>query len=275
MKRFILLVLVLMASSAGVVAANNTFKGHPIVTVQYNGQTVNPDGVPAYLEDGYTMIPLGLLRKMGFKVEWDNATKTANVVTKEKRVNPTLTLEQIKSHEGLALIYALDEKGNRLTRGSGFMLNSKGLLITARHVIVEGGKHRDLEIIVRGRTYFVPAGATVFEDADKDIAGLFLYDKDPFPHFFPGEVPKKGDTVYALGNPAGQFRVFRDGKVQLTYTKNGTNIMTDVVVEGGFSGGPLLNQKGEVVGIITGAILGLGFASAMSIDDAIEAYRNF
>lgn len=55
---------------------------------------------------------------------------------------------------------------------------------------------------------------------------------------------------------------------------NGTHILTTVPAEGGFSGGPLLNEKGEVVGVLTEIILELNDAVAISIDDVIEAYRN-
>lgn len=271
MKRIFILSIILLLAFAGVVGANNLYKDKPIVNVQYNGADVSPVGVPAYLEDGYTMVPLGLLRKMGFTVEWDNATKSANVITRGKRNNPSLTLDQIKSHDAVAVVYGIDQFGRRVLRGTGFMLNSKGLMVTASHVL---DKYAEFEIVVRGKTYKIPSGSTVFQDAEKDIAGVFLHDSDPFPYFFIGSLPDKGDTVYALGNPPGEFRVFSEGKVSSSYTNNGTHILTTVPAEGGFSGGPLLNEKGEVVGVLIEIILELNYAVAISIDDVIEAYRN-
>jgi hypothetical protein len=81
MKKKILAIVLLSFLVVGVVSAavNGVYKGKDIVKVTFNGEAVPADTVPGYLESGSTMIPLGLLRKMGFEVDWNNKTLTANV----------------------------------------------------------------------------------------------------------------------------------------------------------------------------------------------------
>lgn len=251
MKRIITLSLVLVFALCSTVFAagvNGTFDGYNIVRVKYEGKELPPDTVPGILYKGSTLVPLGLLRKAGFNVEWDKVNLTANITpTKpDKPLQTVKTLEEIKALQNrIALIYALDDSGNRIRQGSGFILNSRGLLVTAWHVADENG-FRKLEVIVNGKTYFVPRGVYVFQDKDKDIFGVYLQDEKPFPYLKVGGLPEEKDKVYALGYRQEQY-VTIEGTVSFLANQK---IYDDTLGKPGASGGATINQFGEVVGVI-------------------------
>jgi S1-C subfamily serine protease len=255
MKRTLLLTLTLLLVLTGTlyaVGVNGTYKGNPIAVVQHNGVTVTPTDVPAILYENRTMVPLGMLRDMGFTVNWDNITKTANVVTEQTvtSTNTVKTLAQIKALSNrIALIYSLDANGKRTAQGSGFMLNSRGLLVTAYHVAEQDGALQKLEVILNGKTYFVGKGNYVFADQDKDIYGVYL-PGESFPYLKMGELPKEKDAVFSVGYPSGVFTVF-SGEVKYVYDSNKWTLDTSKPT-GGTSGGAQLNQYGEVIGVVIG-----------------------
>jgi len=274
MKRILIASIAFILAFSGVIAyasVNGSYKGKSVIRVTHNGVEVKPVQVPGYLEDGYTMLPLGMLRSMGFTVEYNSKTMTANVVTETKpvvRAKTPLTLDQIKAlKDRIALIYALDSNGQRKEQGSGFVINSNGLLVTAYHVIEQYGQYRALEVHVRGRVYKVPAGVTAFEDANLDVAGVYLQDKDAFPYLKVGVEPKEKDAVYALGFPDGTFLT----QPSEVYFLARGNIFDNKEKVGGISGGPLLNGYGEVIGtIINGDTIG----ESVSISKVMKLYQD-
>lgn len=272
MKRVLLLSLTLIFALSGVlyaVGVNGQYDGYDVVKVQYEGTELKSDSVPGILYKGNTLVPLGLLRKAGFDVGWNNKTLTANITQNmsEKPIQTVKTLEQIQAlSDRVALIYALDDSGTRIRQGSGFILNSRGLLVTAWHVADENG-FRKLEVIVNGKTYYVPKGVYVFQDKDKDIFGVYLQDENPFPYLEIGELPKEKDKVYSAGRPDDVFAVF-EGKVSFL-AKN--KIYSNTLVKPGASGGATINQFGEVVGVI---ITGDEYvASSVDILQVINLYE--
>ncbi len=130
--------------------------------------------------------------------------------------------------------------------GSGFVLSSRGYLLTSLHNVSKGGQ---MKVRFRdGREFVV---RLFLKDEDLDLAVLVapvgalealpLGDSDRL---------KVGDTVIALGYPAEKGLSFSRGRVNSKANFRTTPILiTDSQTEPGSSGGPLLNDKGEVVGI--------------------------
>ena len=164
------------------------------------------------------------------------------------------------------------DPGNIDTRlGSGVVINAAGSVLTALHV-VEGATRIQLSF-ADGTT----AGATVLvTKAESDIAVL-APDRLPdlvVPAVMAGP-PPVGDAVYAVGNPLGLTHSLTAGVVSATDRSIPTGrgelsglIQFDAAVNPGSSGGPLLNRKGQVIGIVTGLanpagdddFVGIGFA---------------
>ncbi len=162
--------------------------------------------------------------------------------------------------------------------GSGVVLSKDGLVLTAAHVVVEGERIR-----VKGHGMDEPVPARLaFVDEPSDLALLRL-DRIPVP-LVPARLGdssslRKGETVYAIGNPAGLEYSFSAGVVsgrhQVGHVFGGSVqaevIQTDAALNTGNSGGPLFNRRGEVIAIAQrimtegGGSEGLGFGLAIDV----------
>ncbi len=160
--------------------------------------------------------------------------------------------------------------------GTGFIISSDGLVLTNNHVVAEG-KNSLVVTLSDGRV--IPA-KLLGSDPVEDLAVLKIEGRD-FPSVVIGSSNKMevGDDVVAIGNALaleGGLSVTRgivSGKDRTIDTELGTQlqgiIQTDAAINRGNSGGPLVNSKGEVIGINT-AIADRSYAQnvgfAISID---------
>jgi len=158
---------------------------------------------------------------------------------------------------GLVLIVAQHHGGPRnADLGSGIIVNTNGEILTALHV-VQGA----LAIKVTFADGTTSGASVAVADPADDIAVLA-------PARLPavvlpavlGPPPEVGDEVFALGNPLGLVGSLSAGVVSgLDRTFDPGNgrtlsgmIQFDAAINPGSSGGPLLNTKGQVIGIVTG-----------------------
>ncbi len=155
------------------------------------------------------------------------------------------------------------------SQGSGFIFGN-GLVMTNAHVV-----NRSQKLIVglsNGTKY---KGKLIGQDLLTDLAVIKLEGKGPWPIAKLGDSTKieVGDWAIAVGNPFGLENTVTLGIIsnlnrnvsQLgIYDKKFELIQTDAAINPGNSGGPLLNSKGEVIGINTlirsGPGAGLSFA---------------
>jgi len=129
--------------------------------------------------------------------------------------------------------------------GSGFIVHSAGLAVTARHVVEEpGGSARTVQVRVFGDSGAPQDGpATVFQShRTLDYAFLWLCGPGPYPILTLGEPGRlrHTDTVFALGSPSGLAKTVSRGIVSNPCaTQRGVEyIQTDAAVSPGNSGGP-------------------------------------
>lgn len=153
--------------------------------------------------------------------------------------------------------------------GSGFIVDKTGLIVTNAHVVE--GTTRITVKLDSGEEF--PANI-VGADTATDIAVLKIDAKRdlPFLNFGDSDRVNVGDWVLALGSPFGLNRTVTAGIVSTTKreTPNASPfqkfIQTDAAINRGNSGGPLVNMKGEVIGVnsqiatSTGDYNGIGFA---------------
>jgi S1-C subfamily serine protease len=153
--------------------------------------------------------------------------------------------------------------------GSGFLIDSKGDILTNYHVI-SGARSAEVTLADHSR---YPADL-VGRDPVSDLAVLKINAKKPLPYvqFGDSDTLQVGQKVLAIGNPFGFQGTLTTGVI----SSLGRNIrdeqgnmleeviQTDAAINPGNSGGPLLNSKGEVIGINTAIFgqtnLGIGFA---------------
>ncbi len=156
--------------------------------------------------------------------------------------------------------------------GSGFVYDTSGHIVTNWHV-VEGAEQIEV-VLVDGTS--LPA-QVVGADSYYDLAVLAVdpnkIDAPPIP-LGTSDVLRVGQRVLAIGNPFGLDRTLTTGVISAlgrtiesaSGLQVGNVIQTDAAINPGNSGGPLLNVRGQVIGINTsiqspsGGSVGIGFA---------------
>ena len=140
-------------------------------------------------------------------------------------------------------------------RGSGFIINSQGYILTAHHVVSDA---KEIEIRLPNRQRL--RGEVVAADAQVDLAVVKINGEGEFPILALGDsdVLMVGELVASLGYPFGLESSFHMGIVSRRGKRqNGSaafdHIQVDSPVSSGESGGPLVNTKGHVVGMLTQA----------------------
>ena len=152
--------------------------------------------------------------------------------------------------------------------GSGFVVSSDGLILTNAHVVE--GSDRVKVTLKDGKIY---EGEVMGTDSLTDVAVIKIEaDSLPAVTFADSDSLQPGEWAIAIGNPLGLDNTVTTGIVSATgrtsaqvgvADKRISFIQTDAAINPGNSGGPLLNAKGEVIGINTAIIQnaqGLGFA---------------
>jgi len=152
--------------------------------------------------------------------------------------------------------------------GSGVIVDSKGYILTANHVI-QGAE--EINVTLSDKREF--KGKIVGNDAMTDI-GIIKIDADNLPTIKWGDSDKLkvAETVLAIGSPYGLSQTVTTGIVSAVGRANvgiadyEDFIQTDAAINPGNSGGALVNVRGELVGINTaifstsGGYQGIGFA---------------
>jgi S1-C subfamily serine protease len=172
---------------------------------------------------------------------------------------------QIKSADFTAIVddvlQSVVSVSTNVGQGSGAIIDSRGYIVTNVHVI--NGASTIRVATYSNDKYNIDAVAGY--DANADIAVL----KISAPNlkslkFGDSDKVKVGGKVIAAGNPAGLSFTVTEGIVSAFRTFNGIDyIQTDVPINPGNSGGPLVNTKGEIIGINNfkaGGFESLGFA---------------
>jgi S1-C subfamily serine protease len=165
--------------------------------------------------------------------------------------------------------------------GSGFVIDRQGHIMTNYHVVegTEDGAGNVQVTLFDGSTF---DARVVGLDASNDVAIVTI--KAPSEKLFPvamGDSSRLqvGQKILALGNPFGLERTLTSGIISSLdrsfKAKNGRTIkgiiQTDAAINPGNSGGPLLNAKGEVIGMNTAIISQVGQSAGISFAVPINA----
>jgi serine protease Do len=158
-------------------------------------------------------------------------------------------------------------------QGSGFIIDSNGTILTNYHVVdgaekiavtLSDGKNYDAKVVGKDQKSDI---AVVKIDAGRDLPAVNLGDSDRL---------EVGEWVMAIGNPFGLDHTVTSGIVSAKGRNIGAGpydnfIQTDASINPGNSGGPLINLRGEVIGINTaifsrsGGNIGIGFAIPINL----------
>jgi serine protease Do len=174
------------------------------------------------------------------------------------------------AEKAVFLIETKNNSGQPVMYGTGFFITSSGIGITNAHVL-QGGSNFSIktsdgevyqinEILKTNTTY----DYAIFRvNADRNFTILKISD----------EIPEKGQDICVLGNPQGIESTLTKGIIsgfkggtekevmKGNFSEGKTFIQIDVAISHGSSGSPVMNMKGEVVGIAT-----LSFAEANCVN---------
>ncbi len=157
--------------------------------------------------------------------------------------------------------------------GSGFIFDSRGYILTNRHVI-KGAS--EITVTLDGKKKY--KAKLVWDEPKTDIA-IIKIDGGKFPVASLGNSStlEVGDWVLAIGNPFGLTQtitagiVSAKGRSDMGILDYEDFIQTDAAINPGNSGGPLVNIDGQVIGINTailsrsGGYMGIGFAIPINL----------
>jgi serine protease Do len=164
-------------------------------------------------------------------------------------------------------VVGFNAAGKPIRIGSGVFIDPQGHLVTNLHVIT-GVARADVKL-PKGEVY--PLTEIVAADPKADLVKLAVPLPGGTPHYLPvsGARPEVGEHVLALGSPLGLEQSVSEGLVAAirTVRNRGEFLQISAPISPGSSGGPVVNLKGQVIGIATFQIRG------QNIYFAVPGYR--
>jgi serine protease Do len=212
------------------------------------------------------------------------ATATAAVAGTSATGPTGTTGSAITTSGGIGAAARSSEPRASRVLGSGFIIDSSGIIVTNRHV-VEGTT--DILVTLQDNTLL---RARLLAQADQiDMALLKVTSASPLPsvRFGDSDALRVADRVLAIGSPLGFGGTVTQGIVSalnrdIRDSPFDDYIQTDAAINHGNSGGPLFNMQGEVIGMNTAIFaprtsgsIGLGFAiPSNEVKFVADALRN-
>ena len=167
-------------------------------------------------------------------------------------------------------------RGHRFGAGAGIVWDANGLILTNSHVV---GRHTPVVILQNDGEY---ESRLVRRDPDVDLALLSIQVTGLTPLKPAAVSPRVGEMVFAFGHPWGQRNTVTRGIVSAlvtAHTRGGDTlpvIRSDTPLAPGNSGGPLVNARGEVIGInamIVGGDQSVSIAASVASDFVRKATK--
>jgi S1-C subfamily serine protease len=193
------------------------------------------------------------------------------------RITDSTSVEPARKLDDLTLMFQKYQKSvvtvwSEIGSGSGFIVDSAGLIMTNQHVI---GPSELISVQFDAMTKV--AAKVLAYDAERDVAVLYV-DLSAFPGAAAApiasahaghELAVEGERVFTIGSPLGLKKIITSGIVSKVEARA---ILSDVNINHGNSGGPLFNSLGEVIGITTFLVPGgngPGVSGIVRIDQSL------
>jgi len=218
------------------------------------------------LEDVYLPMRSGLSQEL------------VNAISTFYEGNINLSWQKIidRYKKGVVLVSSFDKRHNEIRNGSGFLITKDGYMITNYHVI--SGAHYVSVKFEDGKT--IEKVYLVAKDQQKDLAVLNISINTPHCFYLGNSDDVKiGEEIMVIGNPLGYLEgTVSDGIISAIRDFNGKKyIQITAPVSMGNSGGPLINKKGEVIGVVTAGvppIFGQNLNFALPINYVRDVIKN-
>lgn len=205
-----------------------------------------------------------------------SSTKSTGAASNRERIVNTRSDEKLEGSQifdryerAVFMVYTSD--GLNAYQGSGFFINNSGLAVSNYHVF-EGTSVGLEQIKLAGSDVAYSVEEVLCKSKEEDFI-LFQVDCDNT-NYIPiaRTKPRIGEKVYAIGSPRGLENTFSSGEV--SQWRGDYLMQISALIDHGSSGGALINEYGEVVGITSGTFVDGSQANlnyAWSID-AVKPY---
>lgn len=188
-----------------------------------------------------------------------------------KRSNEKLEGSQIFDRYGSAVFMVFTSDGTNAYQGSGFFIDNDGLAVSNYHVFKGTGIGLEqIKLVGSDEAYKVTEVLTKNENEDFILFRVNCENTNYIP--IASEKPKIGEKVYAIGSPRGLENTFSSGEVSQWRADNLMQI--SALIDHGSSGGALINEYGEVVGITSGSFAD-GSQANLNYAWSIEAVKPY
>lgn len=169
-----------------------------------------------------------------------------------------------------AIVSVDSQLSDGLSCGTGCIIDKSGVILTSAHVVDVGNS-----VVVttnNGQNYTAKVLKRFGENKDIALLKIDAIGNLKTVKLGDSEKIKVGEKVLAIGNPFGFSGTLTQGIVsRIDYAKN--RIQTDAAINPGSSGGPLLNERGEIIGINQAIYnpdnnisnIGIGFATPINL----------
>ena len=261
-------------------------KDDTIVNVSINSNILFKNGVPKSLDvapaliDSRTLVPVrAIAESFDCEVIWEGETQTVRILTNPDfdKGKKLLSASEISERVAPSVFYieVFDEKSRTLGSGSGFFISSDGVAVTNYHVIENSNSAVITDI--SGRKFNVYE--IIAFDEKLDVA-IIKVDKTStegkmvsgFPAVTLGNSDeiKAGQKIFALGSPVGLQNTISDGIISNIKQTIGEDAFIQITapISHGSSGGVLVNEYGEALGVTSAGIdsaQNIGFAIPINI----------
>jgi serine protease Do len=223
------------------------------------------------LRAGYSLIAVSLLLSLCACQTWEPSVDTepsqdkiraildsilaqappaAAPAVSDNAVTPSLRDQYLRLREGVYLLVCLDADGYYQGHGTAFAIVQPDVLVTNHHVIEDAFEL----LVVIGETVYPVMEVLAFNE-DWDYAVLRMYPDFPGRTVLPvaSGLPQVGEPCFAIGNPgdASSFVNTLTTGIISNFSADYRIISSTASIAPGSSGGPLFNERGEVIGITT------------------------
>jgi len=194
-----------------------------------------------------SIVTTALISTYNNKVGKDNITQLVSEIKDTKKKVAQLD-KTIKASSGIQTKQA----PNPDYRATGFLIDGKGFIVTSAHVV---NRMKTIYVENNKGEYFT--AQTIYTDPNTDLAILKINDTAyktmyNLPYSINKSNSNLGEQIFTLGYPRNEI-VYGEGYVSAKSGNEGdsTAYQVSMSVNPGNSGGPVLNKKGEIIGIIT------------------------
>jgi len=260
--------------------------GDIVVNVTIDSNVLFKNGVPKSLDvapaliDGRTLVPArAIAESFDCIVDWLAETRTVKITKNSgfSSEKTTLTASEISERVSPSVFYieVYNQNKEALGSGSGFFISADGVAVTNYHVIEETAGAQITTI--NGDKFNV--SNIIAYDAGLDVAIIKVNTTSitgktvggfPCVTMADSDIIKAGQTVYALGSPVGLQNTISNGIISNVNQTVGEEsfIQITAAISHGSSGGALVNEYGDVLGITSAGIdeaQNIGFAIPINI----------